>query len=42
LARLSSEEFEDGLAAVRRYAEAEGRGPVVELIDFFVLSVHDH
>jgi ubiquinone/menaquinone biosynthesis C-methylase UbiE len=42
LARLSSEEFEDGLAAVRRYAEAEGRGPVVELIDFFVLSVHPH
>jgi ubiquinone/menaquinone biosynthesis C-methylase UbiE len=40
LARLSSEEFEAGLVAGRRYSEAEGRGPVVELIDLFVLSVH--
>jgi ubiquinone/menaquinone biosynthesis C-methylase UbiE len=37
LARLSSEEFGAGLAAMRRHAEAEGGGPVVERIDLFVL-----
>ena len=41
LARLSRQDFEAGLAAVRRYAVAEGRRPVVEPIDFFVLSVRD-
>jgi ubiquinone/menaquinone biosynthesis C-methylase UbiE len=40
LARLGPREFEAGLAAVRRYAEAEGQRAVVEPIDFFVLSVH--
>lgn len=39
LARLSREDFEGGLAALRRYAEAEGQMPVVELIDLFVLTV---
>lgn len=38
LARLNPEEFAAGLAAMRHYAEAEGRRPVVESIDFFVLS----
>lgn len=36
LARLSRQDFEDGLAAVRRYAAEEGRRPVVEPIDLFV------
>jgi ubiquinone/menaquinone biosynthesis C-methylase UbiE len=40
LARLNLEEFKAGLAAVKHYAEAEGRRPVVEPIDFFVLSAH--
>ena len=39
LARLSQQDFEDGLAAVRRHAMDEGRRPVVEPIDFFLLSV---
>jgi ubiquinone/menaquinone biosynthesis C-methylase UbiE len=39
LAQLSQREFEAGLAAVRRYAETEGRQPVVEPIDVFVFSV---
>ncbi len=38
LARLSKQDLEDGLARVRSYAEAEGRQPVVEMIDLFVLS----
>jgi len=36
LARLSRRDFEDGLAAVRRHAAADGRRPVVEPIDLFV------
>jgi len=36
LARLSTADFEDGLAAVRRYASTGGREPVAELIDFFI------
>jgi ubiquinone/menaquinone biosynthesis C-methylase UbiE len=39
LARLSRHDFEDGLAAVRRHAAADGRRPVVEPIDLFVFSV---
>ena len=39
LAQLSQREFEAGLAAVRRYAETEGRQPVVEPIDVFAFSV---
>ncbi|HVE32056.1 MAG TPA: class I SAM-dependent methyltransferase [Gemmatimonadaceae bacterium] len=39
LARLSRQDFEAGLAAVRRYGVAEGREPVVEQVDLFVLSV---
>jgi ubiquinone/menaquinone biosynthesis C-methylase UbiE len=39
LARLSREEFEDGLAAVRRHATIDGLGPVVEPIDLFVFAV---
>lgn len=42
LARLSGHDFETGLAALRRFAVAEARGPVVEPIDFFMLSVRDH
>ena len=38
LARLSREDFEEGLAAIRRYGVAEGREPVVERVDLFVLS----
>ena len=41
LARLSQQDFEAGLAAVRRHAVQEGRGPVTEPIDFFVFSVRD-
>jgi ubiquinone/menaquinone biosynthesis C-methylase UbiE len=39
LARLSRQDFEDGLAAVRRHAVSDGRRPVVEPIDLFVFSV---
>ena len=39
LARLSPEEFDAGLAAVLRHAEGKSRAPVVEQIDFLVLSV---
>ena len=38
LARLSQDEFEAGLAAVRRYAAIEARQPVVEPIDLFVFA----
>ena len=38
LARLTQDDFDDGLAAIRRYAVREGRSPVVEPIDFIVLS----
>jgi hypothetical protein len=38
LAKLSQDEFEAGLAAMRRYAAIENRQPVVEPIDLFVLS----
>jgi ubiquinone/menaquinone biosynthesis C-methylase UbiE len=39
LAQLSREDFDDGLAAVRRHAATtEGRRPVVEPIDLFVLG----
>ena len=38
LARLSQQDFDDGLAAVRRHAASDGRQPVVELIDFFVFK----
>jgi SAM-dependent methyltransferase len=41
LARLTRKDFDAGLTAARRYAEAEGRRPVVELIDFFVFSARD-
>lgn len=38
LARLSRQDFDDGLAAVRRHAAtADGQQPVVEPIDLFVL-----
>jgi ubiquinone/menaquinone biosynthesis C-methylase UbiE len=36
LARLSRQDFDDGLAAVKRHAAADGRRPVVEPIDLFV------
>lgn len=36
LARLSREEFDDGLRAVRRHAEQVGPRPVVEPVDLFV------
>lgn len=39
LARLSQHEFEEGLAAVRRFAATQGRSPVVEPVDLFVFSV---
>jgi len=39
LARLSQQDFEAGLSAIRRYAAAEGREPVVEPIDLFVFSL---
>jgi hypothetical protein len=39
LARSSRQDFEDGLAAVRRHATANGARPVVEPIDLFVFSV---
>jgi len=39
LAKLSQQDFDDGLAAVRRHAATEdGRRPVVEPIDVFVLG----
>lgn len=38
LVRLSREDFEAGLAAIRRYGVAEGGEPVMEHIDLFVLS----
>jgi ubiquinone/menaquinone biosynthesis C-methylase UbiE len=39
LAKLSQQDFDDGLAAVRRHAAtADGRRPVVEPIDLFVLG----
>ena len=39
LARLSREDFESGIARVREYALADGRRPVVELIDLLVARV---
>lgn len=41
LARLSRQDFDDGLAAVRRYAAANCRRPVVEPIDLFVFRSGD-
>lgn len=39
LAKLSRQDFDDGLAAVRRHAAStDGRRPVVEPIDLFILS----
>jgi hypothetical protein len=38
---LSSREFDEGLAALRRYAERDAQGSVAEPIDFFVLSVRN-
>ena len=38
LARLSPQEFEDGVAAVRLHAVTDGAQPVVEPIDLFVFS----
>jgi ubiquinone/menaquinone biosynthesis C-methylase UbiE len=38
LARLNRQDFDAGLAAVRRYADTEAQRPVVEPIDFFVLA----
>ena len=36
LSRLSPEEFESGLAAVRRHARAAAKRPIMEPIDLFV------
>ena len=42
LAQLSQQDFDDGLAAVRRHAATtDGRRPVVEPIDLFVLGSAD-
>jgi ubiquinone/menaquinone biosynthesis C-methylase UbiE len=38
LARLSDQEFERGLAALREYAVTAPQEPVIELIDFFVFA----
>ena len=38
LARLSRQDFDEGMAAVRRNAVADGRRPVVEPIDLFVFA----
>jgi ubiquinone/menaquinone biosynthesis C-methylase UbiE len=39
LARLSRQDFDQGLKSVRRYAIADCHEPVIEPIDFFVFSV---
>jgi SAM-dependent methyltransferase len=40
LAKLSQQDFDNGLAAVRRHADTtDGHRPVVEPIDLFVLSI---